>query len=111
MAMKRIYPEDEKKIKNPLVKTVWESKIKQSPSKNKHISYSSISTYNKCPKLWEKMYLRKEIPFTQNIYTTFGTAMHETIQTWLETMYHDKVKTANEMDKHQLLYELSLIHI
>tara|TARA_R110002153_G_scaffold2834_2_gene13608 strand:+ start:393 stop:1112 length:720 start_codon:yes stop_codon:yes gene_type:complete len=31
--------------------------------------------------------------------------MHETMQTWLETMYHDKVKTANEMDKHQLLYD------
>jgi hypothetical protein len=31
--------------------------------------------------------------------------MHETMQTWLETMYHDKVKTANEMDKHKLLYE------
>ena len=102
---KKIYPESEKKIKNPVIKKVWESKIKQSPSKYKHISYSSISTYNKCPKLWELQYLRKQIPFTQNIYTTFGTAMHETIQTWLETMYHDKVKTANEMDKHQLLYE------
>ena len=102
---KKIYPESEKKIKNPLIKKVWESKIKQSPSKYKHISYSSISTYNRCPKLWELQYLRKQIPFTQNIYTTFGTAMHETIQTWLETMYHDKVKTANEMDKHQLLYE------
>ena len=66
---KKIYPESEKKIKNPLIKKVWESKIKQSPSKNKHISYSSISTYNKCPKKWELMYLRNEIPFTQNIYT------------------------------------------
>src|SRR5210317_101943 len=101
---KKIYQEGKKKL-SPLVKQVWESKIKQSPSKNIHISYSSISTYNKCPKLWEKMYLRKEVPFTQNIYTTFGTAFHETIQTWLETMYHDKVKTANEMDKHQLLYD------
>jgi len=35
----------------------------------------------------------------------FGTAMHETIQTWLEVLYHDKVKTANEMDLNALLYE------
>jgi len=35
--MKRIYPEGKTKKKNPLVKQVWESKIKQSPSKNKHI--------------------------------------------------------------------------
>ena len=102
---KKIYPESKKKNANPLVKEVWESKIKQSPSKNKHISYSSISTYNKCPKLWELQYLRKAIPFTQNIYTCFGTAMHETIQTWLETMYHTSVKEATNLNKHQLLYD------
>ena len=93
-----------KKLKGK-VKEIWESKIRQSPSKNKHISYSSISTYNKCPKLWELQYLRKQVPFTQSIYTVFGTAMHETLQTWLKAMYHDKVKTANEMNTHQLLYD------
>tara|TARA_B100000683_G_scaffold253134_1_gene270634 strand:+ start:1536 stop:2447 length:912 start_codon:yes stop_codon:yes gene_type:complete len=92
-----------KKLKG-LVKKVWESKIKQRPSKYKHISYSSLSTYNKCPKLWELQYLRGEVPFKQNIYTCFGTAMHETIQEWLTVMYHDKVKAANDMNKHQLLY-------
>jgi hypothetical protein len=102
---KKIYAETEKKIKNPLVKQVWESKIKQSPKKNKHISYSSISTYNKCPKLWEMQYLRGLVPFKQNIYTCFGTAMHETIQEWLEVLYYDKVKTANEMDLNKLLYD------
>lgn len=93
-----------KKLKGE-VKRVWESKIKQSPSKYTHVSYSSVSTYNKCPKLWELQYLRKKIPFKQNIYTCFGTAMHETIQEWLEVLYHDKVKTANEMDLDKLLYE------
>ena len=92
-----------KKLKGK-VKQVWESKIKQSPSKNKHISYSSISTYNKCPKLWELQYLRNAVPFTQNIYTCFGTAMHETIQEWLTVMYHDKVKAANDINLHKLLY-------
>lgn len=92
-----------KKLKGP-VKKVWESKIKQSPSKNLHISYSSISTYNKCPKKWEKQYLRNEIPFTQNIYTCFGTAMHETIQEWLYVLYHHKVKEAMEMNLDMLLY-------
>jgi len=92
-----------KKLKG-LVKKVWESKIKQRPSKYKHISYSSLSTYNKCPKLWELQYLRGEVPFKQNIYTCFGTAMHETIQEWLTVMYHDKVKAANDINKHQLLY-------
>lgn len=92
-----------KKLKGK-VKEVWESKLKQSPSKNKHISYSSISTYNKCPKLWELQYLRSAVPFTQNIYTCFGTAMHETIQEWLTVMYHGKVKEAMDMNLKDLLY-------
>jgi len=92
-----------KKLKGP-VKKVWESKIKQSPSKNLHVSYSSISTYAKCPKLWEMQYLRNQVPFTQNIYTCFGTAMHETIQEWLTVMYHDSVKNANNINLDKLLY-------
>ena len=31
--------------------------------------------------------------------------MHETIQSWLETMYHGKVKDANDMNLDQLLYD------
>ena len=87
------------------MKVVWESKIKQTPSKLTHISYSSISTYNKCPKLWDMQYRKKVVPFTQNIYTTFGTAFHETLQTYLEVLYHNSVKEANEMDINKLLYE------
>ena len=87
------------------MKVVWESKIKQKPSKLTHISYSSISTYNKCPKLWDLQYRKKTIPFTQNIYTTFGSAFHETLQSWLEVLYHNSVKEANEIDINKLLYD------
>jgi len=87
------------------VKVVWESKIKQKPSKLTHVSYSSISTYNKCPKLWDLQYRKKVIPFTQNIYTTFGSAFHETLQTYLEVLYHNSVKEANDMDINKLLYD------
>ena len=93
-----------RKLKGP-VKVVWESKIKQKPSKFTYISYSSISTYNKCPKLWDLQYRKKVIPFTQNIYTTFGTAFHETLQTYLEVLYHNTAKEANEMDINKLLYD------
>ena len=50
-------------------------------------------------------YRKKVIPFTQNIYTTFGTAFHETLQTYLEILYHNSVKEANEMDINKLLYD------
>ena len=92
-----------KKLKGP-VKKVWESKLKQTPSKNVHISYSSVSTYAKCPRLWDLQYRQKVVPFTQNIYTCFGTAMHETMQEWLTVMFHDSAKSANEMNVDDLLY-------
>ena len=93
-----------KKLKG-LVKKVWESKIKQSPSKYKHISYSQLSTYNKCPRLWELQYLRNLVPYEPSIYMVFGTAFHETLQTYLETLYMDKVKTANDLNIKTILYD------
>ena len=88
-----------------LVKEVWESKIKQTPSQNKHISYSQLSSFVTCQRQWYWTYVKKLAPYQPSIHTAFGTAMHETIQTWLETLYYEKVKTANEMDLDKLLYE------
>ena len=88
-----------------LVKEVWESKLKQKPSQNKHISYSQLNSFANCQKQWYLQYVKKLAPYEGSIHAMFGTAMHETIQTWLETLYHDKVKTANEMDLNALLYE------
>ena len=88
-----------------MVKEVWESKIKQAPSANKHISYSQLSSFANCQKQWYLTYVRRLAPYQPSIHAVFGTAMHETIQTWLETLYHDKVKTAMDMDLNALLYE------
>lgn len=88
-----------------LVKEVWGSKLKQSPKANKHISYSQLSTFASCQKQWYLTYVRNLAPYQASIHATFGTAMHETIQTWLTTLYHDKVKTANEMDLDKLFYD------
>ena len=102
---KKIYPEGTKPEKNPLVKEVWESKLKQKPSQNKHISYSQLSSFANCQRQWYLQYVKKLAPYQPSIHAAFGTAMHETIQTWLEVLYHDKVKTANEMDLNNLLYD------
>lgn len=103
MPPKKIYPD--KKKTSPLVKEVWESKIKQSPSNNKHISYSQLSTFSNCERQWYLQYVKKLAPYQASIHACFGTAMHEVIQKWLEEIYHGKVKTANEMDLDALLYE------
>jgi len=103
--LKKIYPDRIKKKANPLVKEVWESKLKQAPRANKHISYSQLSTFASCQRQWYLQYVKKLAPYQASIHATFGTAFHETLQTWLEVLYHDKVKTANEMDLHSLLYD------
>ena len=88
-----------------IVKEVWESKIKQSPKANKHISYSQLSSFATCEKQWYLTYVKKLAAYQPSIHAVFGTAMHETVQTWLEVLYHDKVKTANELDLDALLYQ------
>ena len=88
-----------------IVKEVWESKIKQSPRANKHISYSQLSSFATCEKQWYLTYVKKLAAYQPSIHAVFGTAMHETVQTWLEVLYHDKVKTANELDLDALLYQ------
>ena len=89
----------------PKVKEVWESNITQYYENNVHISYSQLMLYDTCPRQWEAQYLTKEIPILPSIHMTFGTAIHETIQRWLETLYHYKVKDANEMELDAMLYE------
>ncbi len=93
-----------KKLKGT-VKKVWESKIKQKPSENKHISYSQLSTFANCNKQWYWTYVKKLAPYQGSIHATFGTAMHETVQTWLEVMYHKTVKEADQIDLDRLLYD------
>lgn len=88
-----------------VVKQVQESYIKQSPKSNKHISYSQLSSFATCEKQWYLTYVRKLAPYKPSIHAVFGTAMHETIQSWLDVLYNEKVKTANEMDLDALLYE------
>lgn len=93
-----------KKLKGK-VKEVWESKLKQKPSENKHISYSQLSSFATCQRQWYLQYVKNLAPYQPSIHAVFGTAMHETIQTWLETMYHGKVKDAMDMNLDQLLYD------
>ena len=87
-----------------LVKLVQESKIKQTRA-NKHISYSQLSSFENCPKQWYLTYVKNLAPYKPSIHAVFGTAMHETIQTWLDVLYNDTIKKANEMDLEALLLE------
>ena len=62
------------------------------------ISYSQFSMYLQCPKKWEQEYALNKRVFEQSIHTIFGTAMHETLQNYLEVMYSQTAKKADEID-------------
>jgi hypothetical protein len=81
----------------------------------KAVSYSQYSIYKQCQYQWYLTYIKKESSFKPSIYLVYGTAMHETIQTYLQTMYEKSGKVADELDLNRLLedrlvenYRLSL---
>ena len=69
---------------------------------NKYVSYSQYSMYYKCPRSWKLAYIDNLRKKESNIHLVFGTAMHETVQDYLEMLYnHPKldVKSVNWNDK------------
>ena len=62
------------------------------------ISYSQLSLYTNCPHQWKLRYIDKITESESNIYLVFGTAMHETLQHYLDVMYKHTVKKADDID-------------
>ena len=61
------------------------------------ISYSQFAKWDKCPYTWKLDYVDKLSTFKGNIYTLFGTAVHETIQAYLVCYYERTIKEADEL--------------
>jgi hypothetical protein len=87
-----------------LVQTVREFKLEQVTG-SYNLSYSQLSTYLTCEHKWYLQYVEKLSSYSPSIHTVFGTALHETVQTWLTTLYEVSVKAANELDLEKLLEE------
>ena len=71
----------------------------------KAVSYSQYSIYKQCQYQWYLTYIKKESSFKPSIYLVYGTAMHETIQMYLQTMYEKSGKVADELDLNRILEE------
>ena len=67
------------------------------------ISYSQISMYNDCPLRWKLKYVDKLVMFESNIHLIFGTAMHEVLQHYLNVMYAETAKKADEINLNEML--------
>jgi hypothetical protein len=67
----------------------------------KTISYSQLSIYNSCAKKWSLQYKEGNYLADNSIITTFGTAMHETIQNYLNVLYNKSGVEADKIDLEQ----------
>lgn len=69
----------------------------------KKISYSQYSSWAQCPYKWKLGYADDLRTFNGNIFTIFGSAIHEVLQTYLTVMYNDTVKVADALPLDEML--------
>tara|TARA_B110000858_G_C17806139_1_gene478048 strand:- start:3645 stop:4604 length:960 start_codon:yes stop_codon:yes gene_type:complete len=64
----------------------------------KNISFSQLSMYSQCPKKWSLNYREGHKVSEQSIHMTFGTAVHETLQHYLDVMYETSAAEADRIN-------------
>ena len=63
----------------------------------KNISYTQLSAWMECPHRWKQMYI-DNIKQPPSIHLSFGTAIHETLQEYMELMYNKGQQHADKFD-------------
>ena len=67
-------------------------------SYQKLISFSQFSMYEQCPHKWALQYRDGHKKTEVSIHMTFGTAIHESLQLYLTTMYEESKAAADRID-------------
>ena len=68
----------------------------------KNISYSQLSMFTQCPKKWSLQYRDGHKASEQSIHMTFGTALHEVIQHYIDKIYEVSGAAADRIDLEEL---------
>lgn len=71
----------------------------------KNISYSQLSMFTQCPKKWSLQYRDGHKISEQSIHMTFGTALHEVLQHYLDVMYETSGAAADRINIEELFEE------
>ena len=74
------------------------------------VSYSQYGMYSTCQEQYKLNYIDKLGTSSANIHTIFGSAMHETIQHFLDVMYNVTKKQALQLNLDQMLYKQLVEH-
>jgi len=95
---KKKYSEIELKIKNHSLPEI-------NHAFQRSVSYSQYSMWATCPHRWALKYIENKEPYQASIHTVFGTAFHETLQSYITTMYEVSGAAADKMDLESLFQE------
>lgn len=71
-------------------------------TRQKHVSFSQMNVYKGCQYRWKLEYKDGLRKFTSTSHTTFGTAIHETLQSYLDVLYNESEKKAEDLDLHTI---------
>jgi hypothetical protein len=93
-----------KKVEHPILETIRQRTVPKVPG-TRNISYSQFSTYLECPHQFYLKYGQGHYPFSSSIHSVFGTALHETIQEYINLLYNSTVKASNAFDYENFLRE------
>ena len=74
------------------------------------VSYSQYGVYSTCQEQYKLNYIDKLGTSSANIHTIFGSAMHETIQHFLDVMYNVSKKQALTLNLEGMLYKQMVEH-
>lgn len=74
------------------------------------VSYSQYGMYSTCQQQYKLNYIDKLGESSANIHTIFGSAMHETIQHFLDVMYNVSKKQALTLNVEKMLYDKLVEH-
>ena len=67
-------------------------------SYEKSVSFSQYQIYKQCPYRWKIQYIDGNYIYEPSMFAVFGTAIHETLQHYLQVMYDKSAAEADRID-------------
>lgn len=83
---------------------------KKRSRKKKVTSFTQYNMWSNCPAQWDKSYIQRITKGDPSIHTVFGSAMHDTIQQWLDVVFNRSMLMARTMDLSDILRDRLGVH-
>ena len=96
-------------MKESKISNVFTFGVKEPQPNDTKVSYSQYTMYANCPHQWKLNYMDGNRSFDPSIHLVFGTAMHEVLQEWLDTLYNNSIDEASKLDLGKMLYDNMLV--